>query len=234
LSPLKYFCQADPNLKGAEKMNRTTAIITELGGLSRLPGARPLKLFGGRMRTLLPAFLVCLLAMVSHAQTAVQTAHAPDGAAPAAPDAQKIFEKMKTLAGLWLGALTTVPRMDGMEGRPAQIILRETSRGHALLHEITVSGLPDDPITMFYLEGDRLLLTHYCDAGNRPRMEGKISADGMTMEFDFIDLAGGERKGHMTHAVFTIIDANHHTEDWTLMLQGDKPVQVHFDLQRAR
>jgi hypothetical protein len=36
----------------------------------------------------------------------------------------------------------------------------------------------------------------------------------------------------MHHAVFTTIDSNHHTEDWTFMLQGDKPVQAHFDLQR--
>jgi len=28
----------------------------------------------------------------------------------------------------------------------------------------------------------------------------------------------------MHHAVFTVIDANHHTEDWTYMTPGDKPV----------
>jgi hypothetical protein len=30
-----------------------------------------------------------------------------------------------------------------------------------------------------------------------------------------------------------VIDANHHTEDWTYMLPGDKPVHAHFDLQRV-
>ena len=38
----------------------------------------------------------------------------------------------------------------------------------------------------------------------------------------------------MHHAVFTVIDANHHTEDWTYYAAGDKPVQAHFDLQRAK
>lgn len=169
--------------------------------------------------------------MVGHAQTTMQMPHTT---APATSDAQKIFEKMKTLAGSWLGNMATTPQVADMGGKLVQIALRVTSRGNALMHEMTVAGIPDDPITMFYLDGDRLLLTHYCDAGNRPRMEGKISADGKTLEFDFIDLAGGNQKGHMHHAVFTIIDANHHTEDWTYMLPGDKPLLAHFNLQRAR
>ena len=37
------------------------------------------------------------------------------------------------------------------------------------------------------------------------------------------------RTYHMHHSVFTIIDANHHTEDWTFMMK-DKPIHAHFDL----
>jgi hypothetical protein len=106
--------------------------------------------------------------------------------------------------------------------------------GNALVHEMTGAGRPDDPITMLYLDGDRLLLTHYCDAGNRPRMVGKMSPDGKTVEFEFLDVAGSTQYGHMHHAVFTVIDANHHTEDWTYMMPGDKPVHAHFDLQRTK
>jgi hypothetical protein len=169
--------------------------------------------------------------MVGHAQTTMQMPHTT---VPATSDAQKIFEKMKTLAGSWQGNMTTTPQVAGTEGKLVQIALRVTSSGNALMHEMTVTGMPDDPLTMFYVEGERLLLTHYCDAGNRPRMEGKISADGKILEFDFIDLVGGNQKGHMHHAVFTMIDADHHTEDWTYMLPGDKPLRAHFDLQRAR
>ncbi len=150
-------------------------------------------------------------------------------------DAQKSFDKLKSLAGTWEGAVTTdLPAANAsMQKEPINVTLRTTSRGNALLHEMTSADSPDDPITMFYLEGDRLLLTHYCDAGNRPRMAGKVSPDGKTLEFDFLDLAGSNQREHMRQAKFTFIDAAHHTEDWTFMM-GDKVVHAHFDLRRTK
>ena len=155
-------------------------------------------------------------------------------------DAQKSFDNLKTLAGSWEGHVTTVPPQADMGGKLTQVTMRVTSRGNALVHEMKEAGTPDDPtrydhpVTIFYLDSDRLVLTHYCDAGNRPRMVARTSPDGKTVEFDFLDVAGGTQYGHMHHAVFTIIDANHHTEDWTYMMPEDKPVQAHFDLQRTK
>jgi hypothetical protein len=149
-------------------------------------------------------------------------------------DAQKSFDKLKTLAGSWEGHVTTVPLEADIEGKLTHASLRVTSMGNAIVHEMTGEGRPDDPITMLYLDGDRLMLTHYCDAGNRPRMTGKISPDGKTVEFDFLDVAGSTQYGHMDHAVFTVIDANHHIEDWTYMQPGDKPVHAHIELQRTK
>ena len=149
-------------------------------------------------------------------------------------DAQKSFDRMKTLAGTWEGHVTTLPQRAEIEGKLTQVSLRVTSMGHTLMHEATGAGRPDDPITMFVVDGDRLLLTHYCDADNRPRMAGKMSPDGKTVEFEFLDVSGNLQYGHMQHAVFTIVDANHHTEDWTYMEPGDNPVHAHFDLQRTK
>ncbi|MGB2636444.1 MAG: hypothetical protein WAM58_21120 [Candidatus Acidiferrum sp.] len=162
-------------------------------------------------------------------------------AAFAQSDAQKSFDKLKALAGTWDGRVTTNPPQPDMgDGTALQISLRVTSRGNALVHEMKAAGTPDDPtrydhpVTMFYLDNDHLLLTHYCDAGNRPRMMARTSPDGKTVEFDFLDVAGGTQYGHMHHVVFTLIDANHHTEDWTFIMPGDKPVNAHFDLTRTK
>jgi hypothetical protein len=159
---------------------------------------------------------------------------------PAPSDAQKSFDQLKTLAGTWAGNLTTDPKDPEMEGTHPQVTLRVTSRGNAIVHEMKEAGMPDDPakydhpVTMLYVDSGRLTLVHYCDAGNRPRMTAKVSPDGKKVEFEFLDLSGGNEYGHMHHSVFTIIDANHHTEDWTYMMPGDKPMHAHMDLQRTK
>lgn len=181
-----------------------------------------------------PRFLLSVallsLSTVSFAQTA---------ATPAPSEAQKSFDQLKTLAGTWTGPVTANPPQPDFGDKPLWLSMRVTSRGNAIVHEMKQPGTPDDPskddpITLLYVDNDRLTLTHYCDAGNRPRMVAKASPDGKTVEFDFVDVAGSTQYGHMHHAVFTVIDANHHTEDWTFMLPGDKHIQAHMDLQRAK
>jgi hypothetical protein len=155
-------------------------------------------------------------------------------------EAEKSFTILKSVAGTWQGSVTTEPKMPDADGVAIEITMRVTSRGNALVHEMQAAGTAldftryDHPVTMLYVDGDRLLLTHYCDAGNRPRMVARASSDGKKVEFDFLDLSGGNENGHMYHAVFTVIDANHHLEDWTYMMPGDKPVHAHFDLQREK
>ncbi|MDT5271368.1 MAG: hypothetical protein QOH49_3554 [Acidobacteriota bacterium] len=119
-------------------------------------------------------------------------------------------------------------------GLSTHITIRVTSSGNAILHEATGPGRPDNPITMFYVDGDRLLLTHYCDAGNRPRMVGKVSPDGKTVEFDLLDVYGSTQRGLMNHMVFTKIDADHHSEALTYTLPGNKPMVAQFILTRTK
>lgn len=157
-------------------------------------------------------------------------------------DAQKSFDSLKTLAGDWEGPVTVNPPMPEMSGGSniMHLSLRVTSRGNAIIHEMQEAGTPldpkkyDHPVTMLYLNNDQLNLVHYCDAGNRPHMVARKSTDGKTVEFDFADLSGGNDFGHMYHSVFTFIDADHHIEDWTYMMPGDKPVHAHFELHRSK
>jgi hypothetical protein len=182
------------------------------------------------LRLALPVVLLTLCGM----------AFARPGATSVAPSAaQRSFDMMKNLAGIWEGPLTTNPQAAQYKGVRIRVWMRVTSRGHALVHEFQVAGTPidptkyDHPVTMFYLDGGRLDLVHYCDAGNRPHMAAHLSPDGKRIVFNFVRLSGGNENGHMYHVVFTFINANHHIEGWTYMMPGDKPVVAHMDLRRV-
>lgn len=140
--------------------------------------------------------------------------------------AQESFDQLKSLAGSWEGTL---------DGETLHISLRVTSRGNALLHEMRGAG-PDDPITMFNLDGDRLMLTHYCDAGNQPRMLATVSPDGKTIVFDFKEATNllSTQGGHMQRVTFTFIDRDHHTEKWEFAMAGGKQMGGLLDLKRTQ
>jgi hypothetical protein len=151
----------------------------------------------------------------------------PPKAAAAQSDAKKAFEKMKTLAGSWQGTVMDIP---------INFTIRAASSGTAILHEGDTSeaGPPKHEITMFYVEEDRLLATHYCDAGNRSRWEGKMSPDGKAIEFSFLDVAGSTRGGYLKDMVLTMIDADHHIVGFTFVMPDGKPIQLRGEFQRTK
>jgi hypothetical protein len=181
---------------------------------------------------LIPAMILFSGSAVAFAQTSANSLAPSEG--------QKSFDTLKTLAGNWEGPVTVdPPQPDSQVPKNFRISMRVTSRGNALVHELQEAGTPldptkyDHPVTMFYLDNDRLNLVHYCDAGNRPHMIARKPVDAKTLEFDFVDYSGGNQYGHMYHVLFTLVDANHHTEDWTFLLPGDKPEHARFDLHRV-
>jgi hypothetical protein len=175
-------------------------------------------------------FMLCLGALSLCCLTSAQNPSPGQKAISAKSDAQVSFGALKSLAGTWTGPVTADPPNPDIDG-PIQVTLRVASRGNALVHEIAPGGVPEP--TMIYLEGDRLTLVHYCDAGNRPRLVARKSPDPKTVEFDFVDISGSTKPSYLQHFVFTIIDVDHHTEDWTFMLPGDRMLRAHFDLKRA-
>jgi hypothetical protein len=193
----------------------------------------------------LPMLLICCAKPAisqTHDHQAAETATSPDAAKPAAKapptEAQKSFTELKTLAGVWRGRVTLDPPMKGMGDTDLEVTMRVASRGNSIVHELQEADTPfdaakyDHPITMMYLDEGRLLLTHYCDAGNRPRMTGKLLPDGKTVQFDYLDIAGPTKYGHMKDAKFTVIDANHHIEEWWFEMPGNKVMHARMDLQR--
>ena len=179
---------------------------------------------------LLPLVL-CVGALGFVRATPTQDPSPKQEAHQAESDGQISFGILKNLAGTWAGSVTTDPPNPDIEGS-IQVTMRVASRGNVLVHEIAPGGVPEP--TMIYLEGDRLTLVHYCEAGNRPRMAARKSQNQKTVEFDFVDISGSIEPAYLHHFVFNIINADRHTEDWTFMLPGEKQLHAHFDLKRTK
>jgi hypothetical protein len=142
--------------------------------------------------------------------------------AVAQTDAQKAFNALKSMPGTWEGTST--------QG-PVKVTFKVTGGGSAVMSEILGK---EDMISMFHMDGsDRLLLTHYCAMGNQPRMQASVSPDGKTFTFSYIDATNliSPEDGHMQRMILTVVDDNHHTEEWVFAAHGKEQKMV-FDLHR--
>ena len=161
------------------------------------------------MSKLLPLLVLAALATTAVAQT----------------DAQKAFAAIKNMPGTWVGKSS--------QGEDLHVTFKVVSGGSAVMSEIQGHG-PDDMLSMFHMDGaNRLLITHYCGAGNQPRMQASVSPDGKTFTFNYVDATNlaSPDAGHMQSLVLTLLDDNHHTEDWTFIDHG-KEMKEFFDLRR--
>ena len=178
----------------------------------------------------LRAIVICVGLLAPCRPAVAQVPSAGRDTTPAKSEAQTSFDVLKGLAGKWTGSVITDPHNPEIEGA-IQVTLRVASRGSVLEHEIAPGGVPEP--TMIYVEGDRLALVHYCEAGNRPRLVARSSADAKTVDFEFADISGSTQPVYLKHFVFTIVSADHHTEDWTFQLPDQKQLHARFDLKRT-
>jgi hypothetical protein len=161
------------------------------------------------MKAIYTALAVTLLASLTYAQS----------------DARATFNQLKSLDGTWTGK--------NSQGQPLKVTFRETFGGSAILSEIEGEH-SHDMVSMIHLDNDRLLLTHYCGAGNQPRMAATASPDGKSVTFDFVDATNlaTPDAGHMQRVVFAMPDADHHIEHWTFLDHG-KTMEEVFTLTRT-
>lgn len=132
------------------------------------------------------------------------------------------FETMKSLAGEWKGT--------GPEGKAITVTYSLVSGGTAVLET-----LADPPmLTTYYLDGDNLMLTHYCMANNQPRMKAGAQK-GNAIEFRFVDATNlkSADAGHMHDMILTVEDANHIQQAWTWSDKGKTETHA-FKLERVK
>jgi hypothetical protein len=140
-------------------------------------------------------------------------------------DAQKALDHFKEMEGTWVGK--------GAHGDTAEVTYRVIAGGTSVMADINMG---DEAMTsLYYVDGQKLMMTHFCPSNNQPRMHATISPDGKTVTFDFLDATNlaSPSVGHMHKAVYSFTDADHYSEDWTWKHEG-KDAHMQFEMQRKK
>jgi hypothetical protein len=137
------------------------------------------------------------------------------------------FEQIKTLAGNWEGK--------SKEGKPVSVSYSVVSNGSAVMEHLMPGG-EAEMITMYTLDQDRIVVTHYCAMGNQPTMEtGSLSGATGKYDFAFVRVAGTKTpdESHMAALSLVIPDKDHLTQAWTFDDHGQTHVET-FSFTRVK
>ena len=167
----------------------------------------------------LPTFApLAVLCACSSTRSSVQDQH----------DAQAQYAMIASLAGDWTG------EADHGEGKaPIETQFHVTGNGTTVA-ETMFKGTEHEMISMYHLDGGRLMHTHYCAAGNQPRMIARSSDAKDAIAFDFYDATNmpSPKVMHMHEMRIRVVDANHIEEWWTGYMDGKPNHTAHFTLTR--
>ena len=154
---------------------------------------------------------------------------APEGPAEAGRDeSAAAFERLKALAGAWHGSFG----MGGEAAGTADVGYRVTSGG-ATVEETLFGGSPHEMVTMYHLDGPRLLLTHYCAAGNQPTMVLQPGSGDGVLRFEFLRGTNMEpADGHMHRAVIDLSEEGRMKATWTYFENGQAGPDAVIDARR--
>ncbi|MEM7627070.1 MAG: hypothetical protein AAF333_15850 [Planctomycetota bacterium] len=162
-----------------------------------------------RPTTIALAMAALLLAPFAAAQDHDDHNH-PIPEVPAHP----LFDQFKTLEGTWTG---TVTHGENGEAQPATVTYRLTAGGTALM-ETVFAGTPMEMVSMYYLDGDNLKMTHYCLANNQPTMVAVADPESngkvVHLRFDSITNMPDPNAMHMHEATFEFLGDDHHRSTW--------------------
>ena len=153
----------------------------------------------------------------------------PEASSEPRPAPAAAFERFKQLTGTWIGRSTK-----GWEDEVAIDVIA----GGSVVRSSSFNAHPGETmLTLFHMDGGRLMLAHYCVAQNQPRMVASRFEDGgRKVVFDFLDATNLRRPGagHMHSSVFEFRDADHFTSRWTWFQDGSERWMEEIVYERKR
>lgn len=139
------------------------------------------------------------------------------------------FEKIKALAGEW-----EVVKGPGEHGQHGGTVTYKLTAGGSAVLETLFGGSDHEMLTLYYLNGDDLELTHFCVLQNRPHMRAERKSKPGTIVFACPEGEDAkiEAEDHMHQVTFTFVDADHLKTEWVLNKDGKADSTHAFELTR--
>jgi hypothetical protein len=145
----------------------------------------------------------------------------PAGAADGS--ARVAFERLKTLVGEWRGT--------SAKGRTFGITYR-LSAGDTVLVETWALASGRESLTLYHLDGDDLLATHYCPIGNQPRLKLRPWTGGDSFDFAFVSATNlpDAKAAHQDSFRLELVDPAHIARSETYLENGTgEPERVSYE-----
>lgn len=141
--------------------------------------------------------------------------------------AQQDFARLKAMAGDWEGLAP-----DGtVMGRWTY---RVTAGGSALVETI-FAGSEHEMLTVYHMEGDELVLTHYCVLGNQPHMHADADAPEGTIRFEATHVGnlGAETNPAMKQGTLVFHEDGTVSSTWNAFAGDEPTMTAGFRLRRV-
>ena len=141
-------------------------------------------------------------------------AGAPHVVGIASPAQASMLERMKSLEGEW----TTLA---AETGNVVTVSVFEVTAGGSAVRETMFPGTSHEMTNLYHMDGPSLLLTHYCAAGNQPRMRA-VAANGnkFPFRFDAVTNLTAADEMYMGNMTLEFVDANTVIEHWETVRDG--------------
>jgi hypothetical protein len=174
---------------------------------------------------LAPLFIAACHGPPSRAVPPPPRLHVSAAAAPGCADPAGAFTGLSALVGDWEATTAS--------GKTLRVSYRLVSADSALVETFNV-GSGRETLTIFHLDGARVLATHYCAQKNQPRLALTAQPDPKHFTFSFVDATNlpDPNASHLTRLEIALVD-DAHFEKTEIYEDEGKPERTAFAFHRA-
>ena len=171
-----------------------------------------------------PALLLSLSLAAAALACHSTSAPAADSGQPAQREA--LLAAVSGLAGRW-----EAPSED------AEPVVHEFSvgSGGSAVREIMFPGTPHEMTNMYTLDGDALVMTHYCAMGNQPHMRAtSIEGDRIVFRADGVSDLSSPDEAYMGEMTLVMVHDDHIEQQWRAFRAGELDHELKIPMTRVR